>query len=190
MSTAAPNGDGAFAGHDPGVVELASIGYEDFRRVMGSLASGVSVLTSLDQAGIPCGMTCSAVCSVSAEPPLLLSCVRPPSTTLNAIRSSGRFLVNFLDADAPELSNLFASRTPDKFGQVGWRHSDRLGLPLLDRTLAHAECLVHDVVTAGDHTIVLGRIIAGQAIPDRFPLGYWRGRYVQVSRVAEHSDRS
>ena len=189
MSTAAPD-DGLVIRSEPEVVELASIGLDEFRQIMGSLASGVSVITSLDEDGAPYGMTCSAVCSVSAEPPLLLTCVRTPSTTLNAIRSSGRFLVNFLDADALALSDLFASRTPDKFAEVGWRHSDRLGLPQLERTVAHAECLVHDVVTAGDHAIVLGRIIDGQAIPDRFPLGYWRGRYVQVFRVAEHTERS
>src|SRR6266536_565576 len=76
-------------------IDLADIGFDSFCDIMGSFATGVSVLTSLDRAG-PHGMTCSAVCSVSAAPPLLLSCLRTPSSTLDAIRACGRFLVNVL----------------------------------------------------------------------------------------------
>lgn len=163
--------------------ELADIDFDAFRAIMGSFASGVGVVTTLDEAGNPCGMTCSALCSVSADPPLLLSCVRTPSSTLNAIKARGRFVVNMLDADARDISDLFASRTEDKFSRVGWFASELAGMPVLDRVLAFAECTVYDLVTAGDHVIVLGRIVGGKAAPDRFPLGYWRGTYVRVFRV-------
>jgi flavin reductase (NADH) len=164
-------------------VDLADIGFDSFCDIMGSFTTGVSVLTSLDAAG-PHGMTCSAVCSVSAAPPLLLSCVRTPSSTLDAIRAGGRFLVNFLAADGRELSAVFASHRPDKFAGVAWQPSERLGMPLLEPTVAHAECTVHDLVPAGDHMIVLGRIVGGRAVLDRSPLGYFRGGYVGVVQVS------
>lgn len=160
--------------------ELASVDFEVFRTIMGSFASGVSVVTSLGDDDQPRGMTCSAVCSVSADPPLLLSCVKPPSSTLNAIRTRGLFVVNFLDADGRALSELFASQLPDKFSQVGWRPSELAGMPVLASTLAYAECTVHDTFDAGDHVVVIGRIVGGQVAADRFPLAYWRGKYVRI----------
>jgi flavin reductase (DIM6/NTAB) family NADH-FMN oxidoreductase RutF len=149
---------------------------------MGSFASSVSVITTRSADGEPLGMTCSAVCSVSADPPLLLTCVRPPSVTLTALAETGRFVVNFLDADGRELSDRFASAQRDKFAGVQWRSSDVFDIPVLEPVLAHAECRVHQLINAGDHVIVIGLIVAGGAASDRFPLGYWRGRYVRVFR--------
>ena len=167
---------------DPAGIDPAGIDFEGFRRVMGSFASGISILTTLDS-GEPLGMTCSAVCSVSADPPLLLACVKTPSSTLEAIRATGRFAVNFLDAAAAHLSQLFAGRTPDKFAQAPWTAGATTGQPILRDTVAHAECEVHDVLPAGDHVILLGRILGGHAEEERFPLGYWRGAYVRMFRI-------
>lgn len=161
----------------------AGLDYEAFRDIMGSFASGISVVTTLSGDGEPYGLTCSAVCSVSADPPLLLSCVRTPSSTLDAIRTRGQFAVNFLDAHAREVSQLFAGPGQDKFHQVGWRPGATAGMPILERTLAHAECSVHRLVDAGDHVIVLGHLIGGHVDQSRFPLGYWRGGYVQMFRM-------
>lgn len=160
------------------------IGFEDFRSIMGSFASGISVVTSIGAQGRPHGLTCSAVCSVSADPPLLLSCVKTPSSTLDAIRESGTFAVNFLDVLAREVSDLFASRTPDKFAEVGWHPGGATGMPVLDRTLAHAECRVESMVDAGDHAIVIGRLVGGAVNTERYPLGYWRGSYVRMFRTS------
>jgi flavin reductase (DIM6/NTAB) family NADH-FMN oxidoreductase RutF len=150
---------------------------------MGSLASGIVVVTALGQDERPCGLTCSAVCSVSAEPPLLLSCVKTPSRTLDAIRERGRFAVNFLDSQARDVSALFAGRFQDKFENVPWSPGRATGMPVLLQTVAHAECTVHRMFDAGDHVIVLGCLIGGGADRGRFPLGYWRGGYVQMYRM-------
>jgi flavin reductase (DIM6/NTAB) family NADH-FMN oxidoreductase RutF len=172
--------------------DFEDIGLDVFRAIMGSFASGVSVITSLDTTEDierPCGMTCSAVCSVSADPPLLLSCVRTPSVTLDAIRATGRFVVNFLDTNGRDFSDLFSSRNANKFADVRWHRSDQVGMPLLEPTVAYAECTVHDLMAAGDHMIVLGRVVGGGVFPDRFPLGYWRGNYVGVFRVTRRPER-
>jgi flavin reductase (DIM6/NTAB) family NADH-FMN oxidoreductase RutF len=154
-----------------------------FRRLMGSLISGVSILTARDPDGTPLGMTCSAVCSVSANPPLLLTCVGTPSSTLNAIRASGCFAVNFLDADSHDISGLFASRTPDRFSRVSWQPGAVTGMPVLAGTVARIECAVHQDVSAGDHEIVIGRIVGGEIEADRAALGYWRGGYLTSAPV-------
>ncbi|MFI7601281.1 flavin reductase family protein [Actinoplanes sp. NPDC049681] len=167
----------------PGQPAEEALSYEDFRAVMGSFASGVSVVTTIDEDGTPYGLTCSAVCSVSAGPPLLLCCVRTPSRTLNTLRRCGRFAVNFLDAQARELSDLFAGRTTDKFALADWAPGPTLGMPVLARTVAHTECEVHEAVDAGDHMVVLGRMRSGRANTGRFPLGYWRGSYVGLFRM-------
>ncbi|MBV2156568.1 flavin reductase family protein [Kitasatospora sp. SUK 42] len=167
----------------PVALPVPGLPYESFREIMGSFASGVSVVTTLTADGEPYGLTCSAVCSVSADPPLLLSCVRTPSSTLDAIRAGGHFAVNFLDAQAREVSQLFAGPGQDKFHQVDWHPGKATGMPVLERTLAHAECEVHRLVDAGDHVIVLGRLIGGDVEESRFPLGYWRGGYVQMFRM-------
>lgn len=172
-----------YSGADP----ESGLSYESFRDIMGSFASGISVVTTLTEAGEPYGLTCSAVCSVSADPPLLLACVRKPSSTLDAIRTRGRFAVNFLDAQAREVSQLFAGRGPDKFDNVEWRAGAAAGMPILDRTLAHAECSVHELIDAGDHVIVLGHLIGGDVEESRFPLGYWRGSYVQMFRMGANA---
>lgn len=165
----------------------AGLTYDSFRDIMGSFASGISVVTTLTEDGEPYGLTCSAVCSVSADPPLLLSCVRTPSSTLDAIRARGRFAVNFLDAHAREVSQLFASPGQDKFEKVGWQPGAAAGMPVLDRTVAHAECAVHQLIDAGDHVIVLGHLIGGMVDDTRFPLGYWRGNYVQMFRMGPNA---
>ena len=127
---------------------------------MGSLASGIVVVTALGHDKRPCGLTCSAVCSVSAEPPLLLSCVKTPSRTLDAIRERGSFAVNFLHSQARDVSALFAGGVQDKFENVPWNPGRATGSPILKATVAHAECTVHGMFDAGDRMHRLG-------LPDR-----------------------
>ncbi|WP_344888581.1 flavin reductase family protein [Actinomadura meridiana] len=152
-----------------------------FRRVMGSFASGVSVVTTLDDGGKPRGFTCSALCSVSSSPPLLLTCVSSLSGTMRAIVGQGRFAVNILGVRGQEISQLFASREGQgKFDQVGWEPGEVTGMPLLQATVAHAECELTGTVEAGDHTVLLGRIVGG-AVSEQSPLAYWRGDYARLT---------
>ncbi|MFI7601298.1 flavin reductase family protein [Actinoplanes sp. NPDC049681] len=157
--------------------------YEAFRAVMGSFASGVAVVTTRTPAGEPYGLTCSSVCSVSADPPLLLACIRTPSRTLDVLRESGVFAVNFLDAHGREISRRFAGPVQDKFDGVPWRPGTARGVPVLDRVLAHAECSIQQLIDAGDHVVVIGLLVGGDVDRSRSPLGYWRGSYMQVYRM-------
>lgn len=152
---------------------------DTFKAVMGAFPTGVTVVTTTDSQGFPCGFTCSAACSVSQDPPLLLICADSGSRVLREITERGRFVVNFLRSDRGWVSALFASKRPDRFTSIEWRPSRRHGLPWLSAdTIAHAECEVAATVEAGDHVVVIGTILDGDVLsePDG-PLMYWRRQY-------------
>ncbi|WP_329352348.1 flavin reductase family protein [Streptomyces sp. NBC_01261] len=151
---------------------------ETFRAVMGALPTGVTVVTTLDSQGGPCGFTCSAACSVSQEPPLLLVCVNSRSKVLREILGTGALAVNVLRDSREWVSSHFASRAEDRFAEVAWEPTGTLGLPwLADHTVAYAECRLHSAITAGDHTVVIGTIVGGAARQSHGPLMYWRREY-------------
>jgi flavin reductase (DIM6/NTAB) family NADH-FMN oxidoreductase RutF len=149
-----------------------------FFAIMGAFPTGVTIVTTLDEDGQPRGLTSTAVCSVSAEPPLLLVCVDKRSNTLPALRASRTFVVNYLKAGRDELSNLFATKEPDKFEHVAWRPAPN-GMPWLHLdSIAHAECVTEREIEAGDHWILVGRVISGQPpAPGTHPLMYFRRSY-------------
>nr|WP_042181602.1 flavin reductase family protein [Kibdelosporangium sp. MJ126-NF4]CEL13357.1 NADH-FMN oxidoreductase [Kibdelosporangium sp. MJ126-NF4] len=150
---------------------------ERFKAIAGSLPTGVTVVTTLDAAGEPMGMTSGAVCGLSCEPPLLLVCISRDSRTLKAILERGAFCVNVLDADAAWVSDRFASPAPDRFAGVTWVPGPH-GVPVLtDTSVAYATCECHDAVDGGDHVILIGLIVAGDHQPQTNPLLYHRRRY-------------
>ena len=157
----------------------AVIGPDEFRRLLGHFATGVTVVTTTDADARPAGLTVSAFCSLSLDPPLVLICVDHKAQTYPALRESGRFAVNILGAEHEALSRRFAGTGLDKFEGVAWRRSPR-GLPLLDGVLAHLECTTVAAHDEGDHTIFVGRVEAGAAGSGE-PLLYYRGRYQRLA---------
>src|SRR5689334_5070570 len=116
-----------------------------FRRVMGSFASGVTIVTSMEPGGIPRGFTASAVSSLSIEPRLLLVCISNESATLAAVQASSAFAVNIMAGEQQAVAHRFAVRTPDKFAGVAWEPG-ALGLPIIAGSLAYAECRLYTTV--------------------------------------------
>lgn len=169
----------------PSIVALASAGNDvqsvdcsDFRAIMGSLPTGVCVVTAFDRENEPRGLTCSAVCSLSEDPPLVLVCVNLLNGSLNALRASGGFVVNVLREDRSQVSQLFASRSASKFDGVFWEPSAVLKLPLLgDDATAHAECRIVSDLEVGDHAILIGMLVGGEPMLHGRPLMYWRRTY-------------
>ena len=156
-----------------------------FRDVLGRFASGVTVVTGMD-GGVPAGLTCQSFSSVSLDPPLVLVVTAKSSRAWPRIERSGGFCVNVLAADQVALSEVMASRGVDKFRGVEWRPSGRTGSPVLTGALAHVDCTVHAVHEAGDHWIVIGRVVDLLAPDDGGPgdhdatvgpLLFYRGGY-------------
>lgn len=146
-----------------------------FRRVMGLFATGVTVVTAQNGREMR-GMTANAFCSVSLEPLLLLVCIHRDARMLEHIRAAGAFAVNVLSAEQEAVSRHFSGArggTTPEFRFVPWE-----GGPLLVGCLGAAGCTVERVVDAGDHAIVVGRVLAlHEGEPGRAPLVFWGGRY-------------
>ncbi len=153
-----------------------------FLRVMGSFASGVTVVTTMSRDGTPRGFTASAVSSLSLEPRMLLVCVNEHSTTLQVIKEMGAFAVNILSATQQEIAQQFATGTGDRFAGVRWRPGLATGAPVIDGSLAYAECRLRDTCKGGDHVILMGEVVAGDA-HEAEPLLYFRGRYGRYEAV-------
>jgi flavin reductase (DIM6/NTAB) family NADH-FMN oxidoreductase RutF len=150
---------------------------DQFLGIMSSFPAGVVVVTSLDAAGKPYGLTVSAFCSVSRVPPLILVCVDQGSTTLPAIQASGKFTVNFLSEGREKLALNFATKEPDKFADAAWRHPERLqgGGPVLhEDTVAHVACTVEQAHEAGDHWVFIGRVVEADLVEDARSLLFHR----------------
>lgn len=149
-----------------------------FRDAMSRLASGVSVVTSIDAEGNPCGLTATAVCSVSLEPPMVLACLATSSATHDAVESAERFAINFLARDQADHARRFSTSAGDKFDGVDWQEGVT-GCPVIPGALAACECELDRSVAAGDHTVFLGRVVTVRSGdgPSSDPLVYFRGAY-------------
>lgn len=152
-----------------------------FRDTLGHYASGVTVVTTeLD--GMPVGFTCQSFYSVSLEPPLVSFSVMKTSTSYPAIRQSGKFTVNVLAQHQSGLSGQFAKRGDDKWAGVLWSET-RQGNPVLDGCLMWIDCQLEQEIEAGDHYIVVGRVVQ-LSEPESLgnePLLFFKGRYRQLA---------
>ena len=143
---------------------------------MGHWVTGVSVVTAQPEGEAPCGLTVNAFCSVSLNPSLVLICVEKAADSHDCIRRSGFFAVNVLDHTQETVARRFASwDVAEKYRGVAYR-SEVTGSPVLDIALAWVDCRVMEVHPAGDHTIYLGDVLAGDA-REGSPLLYYRGGY-------------
>lgn len=146
------------------------------RRAFGSFATGVTITTTLASDGQPVGFTANSFTSVSLDPPLLMVCLAETASSWPAFRDAGFFAVNILSDAQRDASTRFATRGADKFSAVQW-HTGTTGAPLIDGTVAWFDCRTERIVSAGDHAILLGRVV-DFGCSDGVPLGYCRGAYV------------
>jgi flavin reductase len=133
-----------------------------FLDAMSQAAATVSVVTTDGPAG-RAGVTVSALCSVSAEPPTLLVCIHHKSPVCAAVRDNGRFCVNLLGADQSPISDSFAGRLPvpggDKFACAEWRELET-GAPALEGALVALDCRVAGHQRQGSHHVFFGEVAA------------------------------
>ncbi|MFI6451720.1 flavin reductase family protein [Streptosporangium amethystogenes] len=147
----------------------------EMRQAMGMFASGVTVVTGIDGAE-PVGFACQAFASVSLEPPLILFCADHNSRTWPRIRKSGRFSVNVLGEGQSDLCGRFGSSRGRKYDGLDWELS-RWGTPALRDVLLRVHAEVVDVHTAGDHDVVIGRVLEVERDAGRRPMVFFRGRF-------------
>ncbi len=161
---------------------------KDLRKAFGSFATGVTVVTTESDASGPVGFTANSFTSVSLDPPLLLVCLAHGMRCFPLFEQTQRFAVNILADDQQEISSTFASRGADKFAAVQWRAS-HTGSPLLEGVAAWFDCEVHQRILAGDHTILIGRIV-DYAYENRAPLGFCGGGYLRFGLLQQAVESS
>lgn len=160
---------------NPTSPDAAGIDGAHFRNVLGHFPTGVTVITAVNE-GTPVGMAIGSFASVSLDPPLVLFCPQKTSSSWPLIEASGAFCANILTADQEDLCRVFASRSDDKFGGVGWT-AGRSGSPVLADVLGWVDCEIERVHDEGDHYVVIGRAVDLDAASAGLPLVFFRGGY-------------
>ncbi len=156
-------------------LESSLLTAEGFRRACGRFATGIAIVTTLDLAGAPYGLTVNSFTSVSLDPPLVLFCLDRGAQALAAFEAENPFVINVLEQSQRDLSQRFASRHPDRFAGLDYR-TGRTGAPILPGSLAVLECRPQGVLDGGDHFIFLGQVLAVEA-REGDPLLYFAGGY-------------
>ena len=157
-----------------------SVSSDEFRSILGRFPSGVTVVTTKAGDGSDQGMTVSAFCSLSLDPPLVLICIEKTASVHDALTVAPAFIVNVLSDKQEQIARRFSIVDIDRFEAVGFSRS-QTGLVVLDDVLAVIECNRYALHDGGDHTIIVGEVEAGRA-ESGAPLLYYRGGYAQLER--------
>ena len=156
---------------------------EQFKAGMRALAGAVNIITS-NNAGHRYGMTATAVCSATADPPTVLACINKLATTHGAVAKSQAFCVNVLRAEDWELSTTFrgAQTGEARFKSRDWTRL-ATGSPVLIDALVSFDCRVVKHLAHGTHTIFLGQVEQVLLGKKGKPLLYSEGQYAKLASL-------
>lgn len=153
-----------------------------FRKAMGSFATGVTIIT-VDLDGEVHGMTANAFTSVSLDPMLVLVCVDHSTRTHAHLHAKKRFGINVLGEDQRSISEYYArpERTHENAETEAGARFDRTrqGTPMLHGSLAYLECKLHSAQEAGDHTIFIAEV-EDVVVQEGAPLLFFKGKYREL----------
>lgn len=149
----------------------------EFRRALSCFATGVAVVTTIDEDGEPVGMTVSSFNSVSLDPPLVLWSIANDAQSYDSFMKADYFAVNVLTMEQQHLSSRFATKGINKFDGLDCREGLH-GAPILPEYAACFECSTEHRYEGGDHKIIVGRVLH---LEDREtdPLIFYRGRFLK-----------
>lgn len=163
-------------GIDPAIDAVVDQG--ELRRTLGMFLTGVTLVTTRGADGQYRGFTANSFTSVSLDPPLILVCIDRAGFGYSVFAEATHFAVNILSADQQALSDLFASKRADKFDDDLWQAGPG-GSPILANAIGWLACATDQRVPAGDHLILIGRVLALGHQERGDPLGYHGGHYVR-----------
>ena len=158
---------------------------QTFRQAWGKFATGVSVVTTVEEGGSVHGMTANGINSVSLDPPLVLVCVGHTAASYPLIRDVRRFAINIMSEEQRSLAEYYARPSDQKTGDldVSFTHTER-GAATVDGSLAHMDCRVVAEHVAGDHTIFIAEVEEIE-IGDGKPLLYYEGRFGSLANGSQ-----
>jgi flavin reductase (DIM6/NTAB) family NADH-FMN oxidoreductase RutF len=163
----------------PGEVARA-VESRTLRDCLGCFATGVAVITAVDIAGRPAGLTVNSFAAVSLDPALILWSLRRDSRILPVFQASPGFIVNVLSAGQTALSAHFAGAKGHSWADVSYE-TGLYGIPRLSGVHAALECEKHARHDGGDHVIFVGRAVALTVNSQARPLVFYRGRYREIA---------
>lgn len=165
----------------PGI-SLPSIDITTFKAAMRNLSAGVTIV-STGQGEMRRGLTVSAACSLSGDPPSVLVCLNTASEAVGVATATGSFAVNFLCFDQLDLALRFAghggARHDAKFAMGSWTRLST-GAPVLANALCSVDCELVESIPFGSHMILIGRIVDTVRRIEGEPLMYFRGQFAQI----------
>jgi len=147
-----------------------------YRKVLGRYPTGVTLVTAMDGED-PLAMVIGSFVSVSMDPPLVGFLPGKESYTWGRMSSSEGFCVNVLSDAQADLSNAFFRKDNDPWEGSGWQPTEITGSPAIPSCLASIDCMVHEVVDAGDHWFVMGKVVAVSHVDEGSPLVFLGGKY-------------
>ena len=150
----------------------------EFRSALSQFATGVTVITTLDDEGLPHSMTANAFSSICLDPPTVMVCIAHGTHTFGYLEKTGRFGVNILKQEQQELGAYFAKRPEDRAGDVEYGYSEADdGLPILDGSMVFFSCEVMGAHVYGDHTIYVGEVKQMRQNESGAPLMFFASRW-------------
>lgn len=159
--------------------EAAEVDPREFRNALGMFATGVTVVTTVNAAGRPIGLTCNSFSSVSLKPPLILWSLSLYSPNLQAFLQAPYFAVNILAAEQEALSKRFSTAMKDRFADLDWIAGEG-GIPLIKGSAAQLQCRNETRHYSGDHVVLIGQVLKF-VYRDAEPLVFVRGRYRELA---------
>ena len=153
---------------------------DDFRRVVGSFATGVTIITTTAPNGEAIGLTASSFNSVSLEPPLVLFSLARKLYSHQAFEASKHFSISVLHEGQLPLAKQFAVAFGEKWKDVEFEMG-AFGCRLIKQAAATLECEKYASHDGGDHVIYVGRVLKIKAESERAPLVFWRGKFGKVA---------
>jgi flavin reductase (DIM6/NTAB) family NADH-FMN oxidoreductase RutF len=152
-----------------------------FKEVMGNYPTGVTVVTTVNEQGVPLGLTVNSFASVSIDPLLILWSIDKRVGSYETFVHAEKFAVHVLAGNQSDICSLFAMKGADRFSNCEWKLSEN-NLPIISGAAGVMQCKTFKTIEAGDHTILIGEVIDIQS-EAKEPLLYHKRKFGPIPEV-------
>ncbi|MEQ9464698.1 MAG: flavin reductase family protein [Haliea sp.] len=149
----------------------------EFRNALGRFATGVCLITAVNEQGEPLALTANSFSSVSLDPPLVLWSLQNNSEVFDVYAGARHYAINVLAGNQQELSSRYARKGDHVLEPGHFTPGENGGAPLINDALVSFECSLDATHPGGDHLIIVGRVDAMQVRPEGEPLMFYSGAY-------------
>lgn len=156
------------------------IDIEKYKELLGNYPTGVNVVTTIKNDNTPIGLTINSFASVSLNPSLILWSLDKNNYSLEIFKKAKYFAVNILASGQKSIAQLFSKKEVNRFANCSWRLSE-YNLPIINDTVGYLECETYEIIEAGDHFIIIGKVIIMHN-SNKEPLLYHKRTFGKIPR--------